>query len=308
VLRSRAEGGYGMDAQWSDDFHHSLHVLLTGEDAGYYADFDGIGSLATTLEQGWCYAGQFSKHRQRRHGNSPRGLSRDRFVVCSQNHDQVGNRALGDRLSQILDFEKLKLAAAAVLLSPFLPLLFMGEEYGETAPFQYFTSHSDAELIEAVRRGRRKEFAAFQWASQPPEPQVESTFLRSKLHHDLSRQQPHCTMRCFYRELIAFRRNHLPVDKLTVRVFAFERQRSLVLHYRHPGGRSLILFNFADTESTLTAGCESGVWHKAIDSADGRWRGPGSALPRMIESKGELAARLRAMSFAVFTHDPDFKE
>lgn len=310
VLRTREHGGYGLDAQWSDDFHHALHVLLTGENTGYYADFDGMGCLATALEQGWCFSGQFSKHRQRRHGNSPRGLSRDRFVACSQNHDQVGNRALGDRLSQIVDLEKLKLAAGAVLLSPFVPLLFMGEEYAETAPFQFFTSHSDPEQIEAVRRGRREEFAAFAWTAEPPDPQSESTFLRSKLNHDLIRREPHRTIRSLHRELLGFRRRHLPLKKLTVKVTAFEPERSLALALGCQGGgrRILVLYNFGDAESTLTVECEPGVWQKAIDSADLRWRGPGSALPHKIESKGDLAARLRATSFAVFVHDATFEE
>ena len=308
VLRSREQGGYGLEAQWSDDFHHALHVLLTGEDSGYYADFTDTGCLATVLEQGWCFSGQFSKFRQRRHGNSPRELSRDRFVVCSQNHDQVGNRPTGDRLSQIVDLEKLKLAAGAVLLSPFLPLLFMGEEYAETAPFLFFTSHSDPELIAAVRRGRRKEFAAFKWASEPPDPQAERTFLRSKLNQNLSHQEPHRAIRSFYREIIRFRRDHIPVKGLKVEVIAFELLKSLVLRCQDGSHRTLVLFNFGDIESTLAVGCEPGVWHKAIDSADSRWRGPGSAVPQEIESRRELVVRLQATSFAVFQREGVLKE
>jgi maltooligosyltrehalose trehalohydrolase len=308
VVRTREAGGYGLDAQWSDDFHHALHVLLTGENTGYYADFDGIGCLATALEQGWCFSGQFSKHRQRRHGNSPRGLSRDRFVVCSQNHDQVGNRALGDRLSQIVDLEKLKLAAGAVLLSPFVPLLFMGEEYAETAPFQFFTSHSDPELIEAVRRGRREEFAAFAWITEPPDPQSESTFLRSKLNHDLIRREPHRTIRSLYRELLGFRRRHLPLENLSVSITAFESEGSLALAYQGGSGRALVLYNFGAAESVLTVECEPGVWQKAIDSADLRWHGLGSDLPYVAESKGNLVIRLKAASFAAFRREETFEE
>jgi maltooligosyltrehalose trehalohydrolase len=153
LLRDRAHGGYGLDAQWSDDFHHSVHTLLTNERRGYYEDFGGIQPLVSTLQDGWHYRGQYSPHRQRSHGNQPADIAPSRFVVYDQNHDQVGNRAAGDRLSTVVPFEALKLAAGVTLLSPFTPLIFMGEEYGETAPFQYFTSHGDPALVEAVRRG-----------------------------------------------------------------------------------------------------------------------------------------------------------
>src|SRR6202790_1374279 len=190
ILRDPEHGGYGIDAQWSDDFHHSVHTLLTRENLGYYADFEGITPLASTLRDGWYYSGQHSNYRKRRHGNSPRGLSPAKFVVCNQNHDQVGNRAAGERLTGLVSFEALKLAAGITLLSPFVPMLFMGEEYGEPAPFQYFTSHGDPELGEAVRRGRREEFAAFGWEGSVPDPQNEHTFSRSSLNHSLKKKEP----------------------------------------------------------------------------------------------------------------------
>ncbi|HKQ86195.1 MAG TPA: malto-oligosyltrehalose trehalohydrolase, partial [Candidatus Acidoferrales bacterium] len=181
LLQLPACGGYGLDAQWSDDFHHSVHTLLTGEKSGYYADFGSIDDLDVVLREGWRYSGQYSRHRHRKHGNSPQSIAPDGFVVFTQNHDQVGNRAQGDRLSQLVDPESLALAAGITLLSPFVPLLFMGEEYGETHPFQYFTSHSDAPLIEAVRNGRREEFASFGWQGDLPDPQDERTFKRCVL-------------------------------------------------------------------------------------------------------------------------------
>jgi maltooligosyltrehalose trehalohydrolase len=159
LVSSPELGGYGLDAQWNDDFHHALHTLLTGERTGYYEDFGRIQDLAKAFAEGFVYSGAYSPARRRRHGNTSKDLAADRFVVCAQNHDQVGNRLKGDRLSALVSFEGLKLAAAVVLLSPFIPLLFMGEEYGETAPFPYFVSHSDPDLIEVVRRGRRAEFA-----------------------------------------------------------------------------------------------------------------------------------------------------
>lgn len=308
ILRPREQGGCGLAAQWSDDFHHALHVLLTGEQAGYYSDFGGIGCLAAALEQGWCYSGQYSRYRRRHHGNSPRGFSRDRFVVCSQNHDQVGNRAASDRLTELVDFERQKLAAGTVLLAPFIPLLFMGEEYGETAPFQFFTSHSDSELIEAVRRGRREEFAHFAWANEPPDPQAESTFLRSRLDHALRKQEPHRTLRSLYCELLNFRRRHLDLDALEVEVIPFQQDGALALRYRGSGPQVLALLNFAKAEASLTVASEGGTWRTAIDSADSSWRGPGSDLPAPIETRGEVSMRLRPTSFAVFTHEASREE
>ncbi len=145
--------GLGMHGQWSDDFHHSLHSLITKETAGYYQDFGTIHHLAKTISNGWYYDGIYAPHRERRHGNSPLKLEPEQFVVCIQNHDQVGNRALGDRISNLTDFEGLKLVAGVTVLSPFTPMLFMGEEYGETAPFQYFISHGDPGIDRSRSKG-----------------------------------------------------------------------------------------------------------------------------------------------------------
>src|SRR4029077_1030537 len=173
LLHALDRGGYGLDVQWSDDFHHALHTLLTHEFTGYYSDFGSIDDLCEVLRDGWLYSGQYSRFRRRRHGNSAAGIQQSRFVVFSQNHDQVGNRAQGERLIQLVDFESIKLAAGVTLLSPFVPLLFMGEEYGETHPFLYSTSHFSPELNEAVRKGRREEFAAFGWGDDLPDPDDE---------------------------------------------------------------------------------------------------------------------------------------
>lgn len=177
VIQPRVVGGYGLDGQWSDDFHHALHSLLTGERSGYYQDFGKLVHLARAFREGYVYTGQYSAYRRRQHGDWPRLCDACQFVVFAQNHDQVGNRARGERLSTLVSFDGLKLAAGMVLLSPFVPLLFMGEEYGETAPFLYFTSHSDPTLVEAVRKGRLEEFAAFGCEDEVPDPQDEATFL-----------------------------------------------------------------------------------------------------------------------------------
>ena len=208
-LRARRHGGCGIDAQWSDDFHHALHALLTGERQGYYADFGGAGGLeqlAAAYRDGWVYSGGYSRYRRRRHGVSSAGLARERFVVFAQNHDQTGNRMRGERLAALVDDASLRLAAGAVLLSPFLPLVFMGEEHGEESPFQYFVSHGDAELVEAVREGRAREFAAFGWSGEVPDPQSERTFERSKLDRSTDQWPQKRGLRELYRELLRLRR------------------------------------------------------------------------------------------------------
>jgi maltooligosyltrehalose trehalohydrolase len=181
LVRPRERGGYGLDAQWSDDFHHAVHAALTGERAGYYADFGGVAPVAECLADRFVYAGRRSAYRRRRHGAPAGDVSAARFVVFVQNHDQVGNRARGERLATLVPPPRLRLAAATLLLAPYVPLLFMGEEYGETNPFLYFVSHGDPALVAAVREGRREEFGAFAWAGEVPDPDAEETFARSRL-------------------------------------------------------------------------------------------------------------------------------
>src|ERR1700722_13382288 len=161
IVRARELGGYGIDAQWSDDFHHALHCVLTGERAGYYSDFGTIADLAKALRHAWVYDGRYSNHRGRPHGRSPAGLSGHHFLGYAQTHDQVGNRAKGERSSHLMSIARLKIGAAIVLCAPFIPMLFQGEEFGADTPFQYFTNHEEPELAKAVSEGRRKEFAAF---------------------------------------------------------------------------------------------------------------------------------------------------
>ena len=206
LITPKQLGGCGIDGQWCDDLHHALRTELLDERGGYYADYHGFPDIVKAYRDGFVQDGCYSAYRGRRHGNSARHIDPIKLVVCSQNHDQVGNRLWGERLTELCSFERLKLAAAAVILSPFQPLLFMGEEYGETARFQFFVSHSDPELIAAVRRGRKEEFARFQWRDDPPDPQDEETFQRCKLNHGLRREGNHRVLREFYRRLIALRR------------------------------------------------------------------------------------------------------
>jgi maltooligosyltrehalose trehalohydrolase len=208
VVTPREAGGYGVDAQWSDDFHHALHTVLTGEQAGYYADFGTLAHLAKALKAVFVNDGCYSGYRRRNHGRAPCGLSGCRFLGFLQNHDQVGNRARGDRSSQIMNLRKLKIGAALVLCSPFIPLLFQGEEFGASTPFLYFTDHQDPELGRAVSKGRREEFAAFGWKIEDiPDPQNPETFRRSRLDWSELERAPHTDLLDWYRRLIALRRS-----------------------------------------------------------------------------------------------------
>ncbi len=209
LIRPVEAGGFGLDAQWSDDFHHSLHALLTGEQGGYYEDFGSLADLATTLVQGYRYAGDYSRFRKRHHGRPHPGLDGRRLLGYLQNHDQVGNRALGERSAALMSTGRLMIGAAVVLTAPFVPLIFQGEEWAASTPFQYFTDHPDPELGAAVRSGRREEFAVFGWdPERVPDPQASATFERSKLRWDEVSSGDHATLLAWYRALIQLRHRY----------------------------------------------------------------------------------------------------
>jgi maltooligosyltrehalose trehalohydrolase len=284
VVRPLQDGGFGLDAQWNDDFHHAVHALLTGEGQGYYQDFvraNGVPALhylAKAMREGYVYSGQYSRYRQRRHGNSPASVPAYRFIVAIQNHDQIGNRMLGDRLSTLVPFALLKMAAGLLLLSPYVPLIFMGEEYGETNPFQYFVSHSDSGLLEAVRQGRQREFAAFAWAGDVPDPASEETFLRSKLCRQDAQANSHYVLYELYRELIRLRQT-LPalanLSKEHQEVQEFAEEQVLYLRRWAPDGSSsqvIAAFNFSDEPMTVRLPVPRGRWRRYLDSSSSRWR------------------------------------
>jgi maltooligosyltrehalose trehalohydrolase len=200
-------GGFGIDAQWSDDFHHALFTLLHEEKLGYYADFGCFGQLAKSLTQIFVYDGAYSKYRRRRHGRPVQGLSAHRFLGYIQNHDQVGNRAMGERLGQMVGMERAKIAAGLVLTAPFVPLIFQGEEFASSTPFLYFADHDDPAMARAVSAGRRREFAAFGIAAlEIPDPEARTTFERSILKWDELADPQHASMRVWIRSLIHLRR------------------------------------------------------------------------------------------------------
>ncbi len=237
IIRSPEAGGYGIHAQWNEDFHHALHAVLTGEQDGYYQDFGQLEDLASVLTRGFVYDGKYSKYRRRFHGRSAVDLPAHRFICCLQNHDQIGNRAAGDRISRSISQGLLKIGAAVVLTSPFIPMLFQGEEWAASTPFLYFTDHQDPDLAEAVRKGRREEFAGFDWEPhQIPDPQSEQTFRKSKLNWNELSKSPHNEMFQWHRSLIRLRRNTpdlLNDDLNNARVDFDEKRRWMIIKRNH---------------------------------------------------------------------------
>ena len=237
LLWPRERGGYGLDAQWSDDFHHALHTVLTGESAGYYADFGALADLAKALRNAYVYDGRYSTHRRRHHGRAPTGLSGHRFLGYLQNHDQIGNRAQGERMSQLVNLGRLKIGAALVLTSPFVPMLFMGEEWGASTPFQFFTDHPEPELAKAVREGRRREFSSFGWSPKDvPDPQARATFQRSKLNWAELGRSRHAEMLDWHRRLVQLRRSEpsLSDGRLDLLQTRFDESASWLVVERGP--------------------------------------------------------------------------
>lgn len=258
VVRAPEIGGYGLDAQWNEDFHHALHAALTGERKGYYADFGRLADIANVITRGFVYDGRYSTHRRRIHGRPVTGVSGNAFVGCLQNHDQVGNRAMGDRTSHLLTPGQLKIGAALVAMGPFVPMLFQGEEWAAATPFLYFTGHEASELAEAARSGRQEEFAAFGWDPETiPDPQAEDTFQRSKLDWTELEEPSHKGVLEWYRALLALRKS-LPEltggDLNAVETQYDEEARWLWLKR----GSVCAVSNFADAEQCIPCPIENG--------------------------------------------------
>lgn len=275
-IQNRSECGYGMHAQWIDEFHHALRVTAGEEPTGYYSDFKGITHLAKSYREAYVYSGDFSKHRNKTFGASASHLPSEKFVVFSQNHDQIGNRMLGDRTSHLLSYEMQKLLAGAVLVSPYLPLLFMGEEWCASSPFLYFVSHTDKELIEAVRKGRKEEFKAFHSMGEAPDPQSEETFLKSKIHWPEADKEPHSTMLEYYKALIDFRKKHR--DFLTrntgrLEVCCYESEKVIILSIRINETLMLCVLNFSSSVQQLTDANGEEKLYTLFNSADPAWKG-----------------------------------
>ena len=316
-LRAPECGGFGFDGQWDDDFHHALRVALTGQRDGYYADFDGVPSIAKALRHRFVYDGNYSAYRRKRRGGNVDAFPRERFVACIQNHDQVGNRAEGERLTELATFAQCKLAAAALLLSPYVPLLFMGEEYGERNPFLYFVEHGDSELVESVRVGRRNEFKAFGWAEVVPDPQAEDTFLRSKLDRSRREQPGHQETLRLYRDLLALRRRE-----------PLLRPGAAAVAVAHDGGAGWIVAGYSGTDSNAGApangaplavvlnfageprevplalpGVAPGRWQCILSTDAGRYGGAGG-VPAAVDVLADGAAAVRVPAYAAALFKP----
>ncbi|MEX2466783.1 MAG: malto-oligosyltrehalose trehalohydrolase [Gemmatimonadota bacterium] len=308
IIQAPEKCGHDLDGLWNDDFHHALHSLLTEERTGYYRDFGALQHMEKALREGFVHSGEYSNYRQRRHGRSSKGVSPDRMVVFAQNHDQVGNRAQGERLTDLVNLERLKLGAATTILSPYLPLLFMGEEYGELSPFLYFVHHSDEDLVEAVRAGRRKDFQDFDWPVEVPDPQSADTFLESRIDHERREEGWHRALFGFYRRLLTLRRT-LPgltrPDRRSIDVQSAASQRLVALHRRDPEGDFFLYLHFSAENHPPAIVPPVGSWKTLIDSSAEEWGGPGNGVPERVESDDEqLSHRLPPWSAVLLRHVP----
>ncbi|MEP6730851.1 MAG: malto-oligosyltrehalose trehalohydrolase [bacterium] len=336
LVRSPESGGFGLDAQWSDDFHHTIHTTLTGESNGYYQDYCGIATMADVYRDAFFFARRYAPHRDRTHGRSAAGIPGQRFIVSAQNHDQIGNRPAGERLTSLVGPNRQRLAAALVLLSPYVPLLFMGEEYGETAPFLYFIEHGDAALVDAVRAGRKREFEELGAMAAQIDPQAEETFARCRLDWAKRESDAGTAMLSLFRDLLALRREEpaLKPGASDIHVHGdascFTALRALPLHddiYDAVRSRRAILCAFNTSGQTMNVPVRAdavGAWTLRLSTDAIGYGGSGAVIEdiapdvqrdntadaprRLIEPVVPLAAkgrsvRLPAWSAAVFTRD-----
>jgi len=274
--------GYGMEEQWTDEFHHALRVASGQDPIGYYSDFRQFLYLGKAFSNAYVYDGQYSEHRQKTFGRDVTGFSGEHFIVFSQNHDQVGNTMLGERTSVLVPFEMLKVLAGAVICSPYLPMLFMGEEFGARQPFQYFVSHQGEALIEAVRKGRKDEFAAFfQQQGDVPDPQAVQTFLNCKLPWSSPHDPQQTALLDYYKRLIGARKKSKVLsscsrESLTVRVY--ESEKCLVVHRIADSHQAICVFNFSHIVQHLELP-EVAQVRCQVNSAAKDWRGPDATEP-----------------------------
>ncbi|MDF3076214.1 MAG: malto-oligosyltrehalose trehalohydrolase [Sphingobacteriaceae bacterium] len=299
-----SEQGFGLDAQWIDEFHHALRVTATGEKPGYYSDFSGIEDLAKAYQDAYVFDGQYSEHRKKFFGVKADKNPGKQFVVFSQNHDQVGNRMLGERTGQLTSFEMQKLLAGAVLASPYLPMLFMGEEWSEPNPFLYFVSHTDEELVKAVRKGRKEEFASFHAEGEAPDPQSTETFEQSKLQWQLIDHAPHSTMLTYYQELIAVRKRTPSLNNLNrnnVEVQLNEGSKTLSLHRWHDNQHVYCLMNFSGQVQQSISPVHASGWQKLLASSDERWGGT-APMPEQVAADQVLTLPPESFTMYISNH------
>ena len=300
VVRPPEQYGWGLDAQWSDDLHHALHAHVTGERTAYYADFGSVRDVATALRT--PFVPRWSAHYRRRYGASAEGIPRDRFVVYAQNHDQVGNRARGDRLSTLVSPAMRRVVTALVLLSAYVPMLFMGDEYGETNPFLYFTSHGDAQLGEAVRKGRERDLARFRFTGDVPDPQAARTFERSRLAYRDDGE--HGTTLALHRALLRLRRAEPALRPGGADVRVAHDDAGWIGMELIPAARGrevAVLLNLSGAALDVPlADAGSDDWRLLLHTGDAAFGG-GEAAPRLApDPSGGARVRLGAQTAAVF--------
>jgi maltooligosyltrehalose trehalohydrolase len=298
------KGGYGIDAQWTDEFHHALRVSAGQERTGYYSDYEGVRHLAKSYQDAYVYDGLYSHHRHRKFGMKTDQHEGKQFIVFSQNHDQVGNRMLGERSSHLVSFEMTKLLAAATLVSPYVPLLFMGEEYGEVNPFMFFTSHSDKELIENVRKGRKAEFAAFHVKGEPLDPQSDETFLKSKLQWDLLYEGRHHQLLSFYRAMVELRRSDPALKHLNrkqVLVESNDRDQTVQLYRWHHDHHVLCLMNFSN-EPKMIPVIPDRHWSMVFDTSSHLWGGPDESSHELPDIDNTIHVSAESMLILTSTY------
>jgi len=282
IINPRALGGYALDAQWHDDFHHALYAFLTGQRQGFLTDFGAIADLSKSITDGFVFDWKYSHYRGRHFGSPSKDRAGEQFVAFIQNHDQIANTSRGKRLSTLVPAGPQKLAAVLTLCSPFLPLLFMGEEYGETAPFLYFTSFDDRDLAAAVTEGRKSELGMHYSESDFSDPQAPSTFERCKLDWSKTAISPHAEILRLYRDLISLRKQHPSLGngrKDLTEIQFNEQAKWLVMKRSDPAGtRALLVCNFSSAEQSIPVAADAGSWRMALRTGDGAY-GAGSGSP-----------------------------
>ncbi|MDI6718334.1 MAG: malto-oligosyltrehalose trehalohydrolase [Methanomicrobiales archaeon] len=311
-IRSRECGGYGMDATWCDDFHHAIFAILGGGTLGYGQDFGATGDLVKTLKEGFVYSGQYCPSLKRRYGSSTADIHPSKLIAFIQNHDLIGNRMLGERIGELVPFEAQKLAAGTVLLSPYIPLLFMGEEYGERSPFLFFVSYSDPELIDACIRGRRMDFEELlQWSGEPPNPQAVETFERSRLVWERRKAGKHAVLLKFYSTLLRLRKT-IPALSHSARentdVWGLEEERLVFLHRWYGGSGAFCIFNYNMRDVAFRGDLPGGPWLMSVDSASEGWGGPGSRMPERIDAPQDLTIPRFSLALYVRADQHDLQD
>ncbi len=307
IINPRAVGGYALDAQWHDDFHHALYAFLTGQREGFLMDFGALADLAKAVRDGFVFDWKYSRYRRRHFGSSSKDRPGEQFVAFIQNHDQIANTSRGKRLTSLVSSGECKLAAVLTLCSPFLPLLFMGEEYGETAPFLYFTSFEDPNLAAAVSEGRKKELGTHYSESDFADPQATATFERCKLDWSKAAISPHAETLRLYRDLISLRKQHLSLGncrKDLTEIQFDEQAKWLVMKRSDPvGSAALLVCNFSATAQSITVSAEARPWRLVLWTGEAIYGGsPDSRPPETLAAGSQASVLLAGFASAIFVH------